>query len=335
MFREVYKQANDTIKGDRSVLDRAFLQAAQPVKKKSPIVKYSFIGTAVAAVMVLGAVLLNPTVFTSRSETIGKPIDENPTEKEMVVNTFIATEADLVEDSLEDEAAVDEKVEKTVDTTAEKKVTAKTPVTTKTKTTKPKVSPPDPGGEQTGGTEGDTPQEEYGIMTLGFDGEDEGVYESETEPMITFKMTRPGTGSDEEATEEAEAATEMVSEEVTELVTEEAVEAEEEEADGVNEETPAFSYMYDLSVWSENESTTEGFVNTGVSPVANKDEAIERAENELGKQYNEAMAWYDSIEKIWRVSFKLTGPDGGEVIVYLNSDGITQMMVYPGYYFGE
>lgn len=321
MFREVYKQANDTIKGDRSVLDRAFLQAAQPVKKKSPIVKYSFIGTAVAAVMVLGAVLLNPTVFTSRTETIGKPAEENPTEKETVVNTFIATEADLVEDNLEDEVTPEEKVEKTVDDTTERKVPAKTPVNTKTKTTQPKVSPPDSGGEQTGDTEGDTPQEEYGIMTLGLDGEDEGVYEGETEPVFTFKMTRPGTGSDEKVTEEVteeEMVTEAV-DETTELAIEEATE----------ETVQNFSYMYDKSVYEEGEAgvVTEGFVNTEPSPVTNSTEAVERAKNECRVEYTRTTVFRDSIEDMWMVNFGTDVP-GGNQSVYMTSDGITTLIVY-------
>ncbi len=327
MFREVYKQANDTIKGDRSVLDRAFLQAAQPVKKKSPVVKYSFIGTAVAAVMVLGAVLLNPTVFTNRSETIGKPAEETPTEKETVVNTFIATEADLVEDNLEDEASVEEKVEKTVDTTPEKKVTTNTPVNTKTKTTKPKVSPPDAGGEQPGDTEGDMPQEEYGIMTLGADGEADSVYEGTTEEaMITFKMTRQGTGSNEEVTE---IATEEVTEEETinEMVTEAVSETATETA--TEETVQNFSYMYDKSVYEEGEAgvVTEGFVNTEPSPITNSLDAVERAKNECTVEYTRTTVFRDSIEDMWMVNFGTDVP-GGDQSVYMTSDGVTTLIVY-------
>ncbi len=63
MFRNVYKEANDCIKGDREILDRAFLQAAQIEKRKSPIMRFSVAGTAVAAVLILGAVFMNSELF--------------------------------------------------------------------------------------------------------------------------------------------------------------------------------------------------------------------------------------------------------------------------------
>lgn len=83
MFRDVYKQANEDIKGDRSIIDNAFLQAAQPKKEKRGFVKYSVVGTAVAAAFVIGALFLNSNLFTNKvsdlnfeDERVGKKEDE-------------------------------------------------------------------------------------------------------------------------------------------------------------------------------------------------------------------------------------------------------------------
>ena len=222
-----------------------------------------------------------------------------------------------------------------MDTTAEKKVTTNTPVNTKTKTTKPKVSPPDSGREQPGDTEGDTPQVERGIMTLGADGEADSVYEGTTEEaMITFKMTRPGTGSNEEvteiATEEANEE-ETINEMVTEATGEEATEtATEEETEEKAEETAQnFSYMYDKSVYKEGEAgvVTEGFVNTEPSPITNSLDAIARAKNECTVEYTRTTVFRDSIEDMWMVNFGTDVP-GGDQSVYMTGDGVTTLIVY-------
>ncbi|MCD8049421.1 MAG: hypothetical protein LUG52_07465 [Clostridia bacterium] len=68
MYKRIYKKACEEIKGDRdAILNKAFERAAQPEKqpekKKSPILKYSFVGTAAAAVIVAGAVIFNWDVF--------------------------------------------------------------------------------------------------------------------------------------------------------------------------------------------------------------------------------------------------------------------------------
>ncbi len=67
MFRDLYKQANDEIKGDREILDRAFLQAAQPKKSNGKMkIFYSFATTAVAAVVIIGALFVNSDIFSER-----------------------------------------------------------------------------------------------------------------------------------------------------------------------------------------------------------------------------------------------------------------------------
>jgi hypothetical protein len=59
LFRKIYKEANDSIHGDRAVLDRAFEMAEKPEKKEKKILKYSFVGTAAAAVLIVCALFVN------------------------------------------------------------------------------------------------------------------------------------------------------------------------------------------------------------------------------------------------------------------------------------
>ncbi|MBQ8540340.1 MAG: hypothetical protein IJ435_02570 [Clostridia bacterium] len=334
MFRELYKEANDSIKGDRIVLDRAFLKAAQPAKKKSPVIKYSFIGTAALAVIVLGAVFLNPSVFTNRTETIGKPVDETPTEKETVVNTLLAPEVDFVDETPEDEVVVEAVAEKTVDAKVEKKVpTKKAPGQKSGSVQASNETGGDTGGDGEGEPDGAGDEaavaDEYAVMTLGLDGEDEGVYEGETEAFVGFTLRRPGGDAEEEATEEVtEEATEEITEELTEEVTEEMTE-EETAKETTEAEVGVFSYMYDKSVYEAGEwgVVTEGFANTDISPIMNSADAIERAKNECTVEYTRTTVFRDNIEDMWLVNFG-TDALGGDQSVYMNSDGITQLIVY-------
>ena len=89
-----------------------------------------------------------------------------------------------------------------------------------------------------------------------------------------------------------------------------------------------FSYKDDFELYKA-EAETEGFANTDIAPVTDKDEAVERAKNELGKEYSEADVAYDKDEDVWRISFS-EGKyiDGDCVSIYLSADGITLMAVY-------
>ncbi len=296
MFRDLYKKANDEIKGDRAILDKAFLQAAQPVKKKSPVFKYSFVGTAVAAVMVIGAVFANPTVFTNKSETIGVDESSAPTENVAV----FTTEADNVT-AENSEIAIVSSIEE------EDETPINTADTTKVTTPKPKS-----GSQKAVGSDNEeTFENDYGLTVMSLEDEADAFVEAATEGQVMFKITRPFRNT-EEATEEM---TEEVSEEAITTATEETVRN--------------FSYMYDKSVYKEGDwgVVSEGFVNTDISPITNSTEAIERAKNECTVEYTIAIVFRDSIEDMWMVNFATDAP-GGDQSVYMNSDGITQLIVY-------
>lgn len=276
MFRDLYKKANDEIKGDRAILDKAFLQAAQPVKEKSPVIKYSFIGTVVAAVMVLGAVFANPTVFTNRTEDIGALGEDGDN---VTVTTSDDTELNLTVQN-NDVAIVNEMVESVDETAVKNSVTEDK----KEKIAMPRV-------------EAAEEQEGYGLAVMSFDGDDAVIEEPTEEVMIKFFIRDRN---------------------VVEDVTEEAT-------DSIEESVLTFSYMYDLSCGYA--AVTEGFVNTEVYSVTSREEAIERARKEYNGEYDGVEVYYDPIECVWKVAFWCDDEVASEVVVYMNSDGVTLMIV--------
>ena len=189
MFRELYKEANDCVKGDRGILDKAFLQAAQPEKKKNPVYKYSVIGTAVAAVMVLGAVFANPTVFTNRSETIGLP-DATPTE------SVVATEACML--TAENDEVAPANSTFTADEAPIVNVKTKATGTQETRADVPVDTDSNDGGNG-----------EYDAVVMSLEGEDGAFVEEATEEQVMFKIVRP---------ERNDAVTEEASEEEAEEI---------------------------------------------------------------------------------------------------------------------
>ncbi len=147
MYKRIYKKACEEIKGDRdAILNKAFERAAEPEKKKSPILKYSVIGTAAAAVIVAGAVILNWDVIkiplddivsedsaeiieesqseAASGETAETEADEAVTaaeaETEKAVQTAVVTEETAAE--TEPAAKVTPKTQETAEVTEEEAV---------------------------------------------------------------------------------------------------------------------------------------------------------------------------------------------------------------------
>ena len=74
----------------------------------------------------------------------------------------------------------------------------------------------------------------------------------------------------------------------------------------------------------------DGFVNTSASKIENSDDALRLAQNEHILQSDEAYSVsYDKETDTWEVSFfpKDNNVLGGCVDVYLNHEGITQLIV--------
>ena len=100
----------------------------------------------------------------------------------------------------------------------------------------------------------------------------------------------------------------------------------------------SFSYEEDAALYKDGDPgvNSNEFVNTDAFPIENQTEAIERAKNECTIAYNTVAASYDAAAAMWRIDF-LTAAEsedgtwataGGCQSVYLNSDGVTQLIVY-------
>lgn len=334
MLKDLYRQANEDIKGDRVILEKAFEMAAKPEKKKLPILKYSYIGTAVAAVVVIGAVFVNSSIFTSKVEII-KPETENATEASVTVAGNIEEETEVMFFDFSDEAENE-------NTTGLYNTASVTPVgrdeAEKAIGTQSEAASKNSVAEQIAEKSDDVTDEETAEdgIAVAFMAEEENdgveaVEEETGEVIATWSLNR----TTHEDWEEDAIADDSDWESDDEILFEEETDAKKSAGGGSGgnaNNVPQFSYMYDLSC--DYYAKTEGFVNVEVSPVTNSEEAIARAKRELN-EYIVTSVSYDHVERMWRVEFQKYGPDGYDYIyVYLNSDGITQMIVYPGYNFG-
>lgn len=73
---------------------------------------------------------------------------------------------------------------------------------------------------------------------------------------------------------------------------------------------------------------TDGFKNTSESPVTNIAEAVERAKRECTIGYDTVTLLRDGWEGVWSVMFSTRGTLGGCQTVYLDSKGVTLLIVY-------
>ena len=73
---------------------------------------------------------------------------------------------------------------------------------------------------------------------------------------------------------------------------------------------------------------TEGFKNTSESSVTNSTEAAERAKNECTIGYDTVTVRYDDWNRVWSVTFSTRGTLGACQTVYLDSKGVTLLIVY-------
>lgn len=72
------------------------------------------------------------------------------------------------------------------------------------------------------------------------------------------------------------------------------------------------------------------FQNTAVCPVTNAPEAIAQAVKECNVEYTKIVVYRDEAAGMWRVEFQILYGHGGYQYVYMNNDGITQMIANAG-----
>lgn len=96
-----------------------------------------------------------------------------------------------------------------------------------------------------------------------------------------------------------------------------------------------FSYTYDAALYPEGSPgvASGGFVNTDAYPIADKYDAIRRAQNEAVTPTNRTDVYYDAETDTWLVFFyditvnTASIAISGEQRVYMNGDGQTLRIV--------
>lgn len=115
---------------------------------------------------------------------------------------------------------------------------------------------------------------------------------------------------------------------------------EDSQSDESNTSLASFSFEEDCSIYMAGDPgvKTNDFLNVYTYPIDDQTAAVERAKNECTIEYNATSEYYDSLTDIWRIDFfTLNRNQQGQLVpilgncqsVYLNGDGITQLIVYP------
>lgn len=95
-------------------------------------------------------------------------------------------------------------------------------------------------------------------------------------------------------------------------------------------EIPSFSYAEVQDTYEESTPGVlrDGFQNTSPLTIGSAEEAAQRATAECTISYDSVTCSYDSEADMWNVSFFTSGVVGGCQDVYLNSSGVTCLIVY-------
>lgn len=95
------------------------------------------------------------------------------------------------------------------------------------------------------------------------------------------------------------------------------------------QDVSSFSYDEVVASYLPDEAgvRTEGFHNQTKTSVANAQDAVELAEKECRITYDSVAVSRDETKKMWQVTFYTEGVVGGDLSVYLDDNGITQMTV--------
>lgn len=90
-----------------------------------------------------------------------------------------------------------------------------------------------------------------------------------------------------------------------------------------------FSYEDDFNYYNNDPGVKQsGFINTEKTEVNGATQAIELAKKECTVDYDTISVAFDEDKIMYRVSFYKIGWGGGNQDVYINQDGITQLIIY-------
>ncbi|MGM9550728.1 MAG: hypothetical protein ACI3XA_00555 [Clostridia bacterium] len=321
MFKDVYKSANDCIKGDREILDKAFLQAAQPEKTSSPIWKFSALGTAVVAVVVAGAIFMNSELFLEKGKDI-KPVGEDDSVITQEKSERIMSEKEDIS-ALEDKAAVlandlvsdENEAENNINlpefsntSDGDLSVTKEnqTEKGKSTAETKPDTSSIAVGSTNVSGANSAEKQEPKSVIS-------EDTPETNNEAAV-FSNRRSVEDEAENITAEVGVATMSFFEE------DEVVNENDEDAGLMvssympkTEETSAYD---EDDAWDESEN------------VITEDEAVEVAKSVCTVEYDNIDVSYDNETRLWRITFLKNDTVGGCQTVFVEFSGAVTDIVY-------
>ena len=95
-------------------------------------------------------------------------------------------------------------------------------------------------------------------------------------------------------------------------------------------EVEPFSYEETVSKYSGDSPgvARDGFKNTSQVEIKDAEDAIERSKNEVTVDYDSVMVSYDDSSDMWFVMYYSENKVGGNQDIYLDSNGVTQMIVY-------
>ena len=94
-------------------------------------------------------------------------------------------------------------------------------------------------------------------------------------------------------------------------------------------EVGSFSYADDCVYYKGDPGIKQsGFVNNEKIEITSAEQAIDIAEKECTVNYDTVDVAIDAETEIYRISFYKEGWLGGDQNIYINQDGITQMIIY-------
>ncbi len=292
MFREVYKKVNEDIKGDRSIIDRAFEEAAKPEVKKPVILRYSFATTTVAAVILMCVIFANPSLF--KKDFVNSDFGESVTEAATVV---VAEDEKTVDVLTFDDDSGEEDVPEVKVAPQKKDRVAVSGKDDKNEYVGAKEDAITASGKSR--TAGEATAD-FNIAVMSIDVDDDAIEENTTGSESGIELFVYNGEYDEadstEITEPTEAESEVES---------------------------RFSCNDDMVLYMDI-ARFEDFVNVESADVTNENEAIERAKAECSIEYTQVAAELDNSFGIWRVKFE--NAEQCEMI-YMGTDGITRMIV--------
>ncbi len=91
----------------------------------------------------------------------------------------------------------------------------------------------------------------------------------------------------------------------------------------------SFSYTSDCDYYKNSPGVKQsGFINNEKSKIDCADQVVDLAKRECTIEYDAIDVAYDSISNIYRISFYKEKTAGGSQDVYIDTEGITQLIIY-------